>query len=165
MMWSFHSKWWFEVPGPLLLLVHFVYQVQSKSSHLAGEFSCFCLLKTLWTCWFPAGLDLSICAQYQTYQWLVCWPWCYWAWLIRSPQRIYGLLSRGRCDTRANNTDELKAAIKGTWISRTPRQCHRMKSTCCTDAVIHTKGAPSTKYFSECQHVWIIKPFWSSVIF
>ncbi len=29
-------------------------------------------------------------------------------------------------DTRPNNADDLKAAIKATWASITPEQCHRL---------------------------------------
>ncbi|MEQ2281927.1 hypothetical protein AMECASPLE_035317 [Ameca splendens] len=31
-------------------------------------------------------------------------------------------------DTRTNNADELKAAIKATWDSRTPQQNHRLNN-------------------------------------
>ncbi len=50
-------------------------------------------------------------------------------------------------DTRPNNADDLKAAIKATWASITPEQCHRMIAFMPRriDAVIHAKGGP-TKY-------------------
>ncbi len=50
-------------------------------------------------------------------------------------------------DTRPNNADDLKAAIKATWASITPEQCHRLITSMPRriDAVIHAKGGP-TKY-------------------
>ncbi|KAJ8410408.1 hypothetical protein AAFF_G00203890 [Aldrovandia affinis] len=46
-------------------------------------------------------------------------------------------------DSRPNNADELKAAIKATWASITPQQCHRLIASMPRriDAVIHAKGA------------------------
>ncbi len=50
-------------------------------------------------------------------------------------------------NTRPNNVDDLKAAIKATWASITPEQCHRLIASMPrrTDLVIHAKGGP-TKY-------------------
>ncbi len=50
-------------------------------------------------------------------------------------------------NTRPNNVDDLKAAIKATWASITPEQCHRLIASMPRriDAVIHAKGGP-TKY-------------------
>ncbi len=50
-------------------------------------------------------------------------------------------------DTRPNNADDLKAAIKATWASITPEQCHRLIASIPRriDAVIHAKV--STKYW------------------
>jgi len=50
-------------------------------------------------------------------------------------------------DTKPNNADDLKSAIKATWASITPEQCHRLSSSMPRriDAVIHAKGGP-TKY-------------------
>ncbi len=51
-------------------------------------------------------------------------------------------------NTRPNNVDDLKAAIKATWASITPEQCHRLIASMPRriDAVIHAKGGP-TKYW------------------
>ncbi len=51
-------------------------------------------------------------------------------------------------DTRPNNADDLKAAIKATWASITPEQCHRRIASMPRhiDAVIKAKGGP-TKYW------------------
>ncbi len=50
-------------------------------------------------------------------------------------------------DTRPNNADHLKAAIKVTWASITREQCHRLNDSMPRriDAVIHAKGG-TTKY-------------------
>ncbi len=53
-------------------------------------------------------------------------------------------------DTRSNNADELKAAIKATLASIPPHQCHKLITSMQRriDAVIKAKGGP-TKY---CVH-------------
>ncbi len=49
--------------------------------------------------------------------------------------------------TRLNNADDLKAAIKETWASIPPQQCHKLITSMPRriEAVIKAKGAP-TKY-------------------
>ncbi len=51
-------------------------------------------------------------------------------------------------DTRPNNADDLKAAIKATWASITPEQCQMLIASMPhrIDAVIHAKVDP-TKYW------------------
>lgn len=48
-------------------------------------------------------------------------------------------------DTRPNNTDDPKAAIKATWASITLTQCHRLISSMPQhiEAIIHAKGGPT----------------------
>ncbi len=41
-------------------------------------------------------------------------------------ENIWGIVKRKRSNIQPNNTDELKAAIKVTWASITPQQCHRL---------------------------------------
>ncbi len=76
---------------------------------------------------------------------------------------------------RPNNTDDLKAAIKATWASITPEQCHMLISSMPRriDAVIHAKGGP-TKYWVHRNEHTFQKPdisvknilfYWSYVIF
>ena len=62
-------------------------------------------------------------------------------------ENLWGIVKRKMRDTRPNNADELKAAIKATWASMTPQQCHRLIASMSRhiDAVIPAKGAP-TKY-------------------
>lgn len=73
-------------------------------------------------------------------------------WPANSPdlnpiENLWGIVKRKMRDTRPNNADDLKAAIKATWASITPQQCHRLIASMPRriDAVIHAKGAP-TKY-------------------
>ncbi len=52
-------------------------------------------------------------------------------WPANSPdlnpiQNIWGIVKRKMRDTRPNNADDLKAAIRVTWASITPEQCHRL---------------------------------------
>ncbi len=58
----------------------------------------------------------------QRYQKLVQWPWCYCVWLANSPdlnpiENLRGMVKRKMRDTRPNNADDLKTAIKVTWSS------------------------------------------------
>ncbi len=48
---------------------------------------------------------------------------------------------------RPENADELKAAVKETWASTPPQQCHKLITSMPRriEAVIKAKGAP-TKY-------------------
>ncbi len=73
-------------------------------------------------------------------------------WPANSPdlnliENLWSTVKRKMRDPRPNNADDLKAAIKATWASNTPEQCHRLivSMTRCIDAVIHAKGVP-TKY-------------------
>ncbi len=99
-------------------------EVQSQCSHLRGNFralhASFCW-QDLWRCWihFPAGL--GTCTHCQRYQKLVQWSWCYCVWPANSPdlnpiENIWGIVKKMR-NTRPNNADDLKAAIKATWAS------------------------------------------------
>ncbi len=67
-------------------------------------------------------------------------------WPANSPD-LWGIVKRKMRDTRPNNADELKAAIKETWASIPPRQCHKLITSMPRriEAVIKAKGAP-TKY-------------------
>ncbi len=73
-------------------------------------------------------------------------------WPANSPNlnpidNLWVIVKRKRRDTRPNNADDLKAAIKATWASITPEQCHRLIASMprCIKAVIYAKGGP-TKY-------------------
>ncbi len=156
-VWSFHSQWWFGLPCHLLVLVHCVFWVHSQRSHLPGNFralhASFCW-QALWRCWFHFPAGLGTCPHCQRYQKLVQWPWCYCAWL---PSKLawpepWGIVKRKMRVTRPNNADELKAAIKETWASIPPQQCHKLITSMPRriEAVIKAKEAP-TKYWVHIQ--------------
>ncbi len=70
-------------------------------------------------------------------------------WPANSPdlnptENLCGIVKRKMRDTRPNNTDDLKAAIKATWASVTPEQCHSLIASMPRriDAAINAKGGP-----------------------
>ncbi len=108
-------------------------EAHSQRSHLAEHFralhASFCW-QALWRCGFHFPAVLGTCPHCQRYQKLVQdhgvtvldWP-------ANSPDLnpIENLIVKRKLrDTRPNNADDLKAAIKATWVSITPEQCHRL---------------------------------------
>ncbi len=78
-------------------------------------------------------------------------------WPANSPdlnpiENLWGIVKSKMRDTRPNNADELKAAIKETWASIPPQQCHKLITSMPRriEAVIKAKGAP-TKYWVHIQ--------------
>ncbi len=78
-------------------------------------------------------------------------------WPANSPdlnpiENLWGIVKRKMRDTRPNNADELKAAIKETWASIPPQQCHKLITSMPRriEAIIKAKGAP-TKYWVHIQ--------------
>ncbi len=78
-------------------------------------------------------------------------------WPANSPdlnpiENLWGIVKRKMRDTRPNNADELKAAIKETWASIPPQQCHKLITSMPRriEAVIKAKGAP-TMYWVHIQ--------------
>ncbi len=78
-------------------------------------------------------------------------------WPANSPdlnpiENLWGIVKRKMRDTRPNNADDLKAAIKATWASIPPQQCHKLITSMPhrIEAVIKAKGAP-TKYWVHIQ--------------
>ncbi len=74
-------------------------------------------------------------------------------WPANSPdlnpiENLWSIVKRKMRDTRPNNADDLKAAIKATWTSITSEQCHKLIASMphIIDAVIHAKWGP-TKYW------------------
>ncbi len=66
---------------------------------------------------------------------------------LNSIENLWIIVKRKMRDTRPNNADELKAAVKETWASIPPQQCHKLITSTPRriEAVIKAKGAP-TKY-------------------
>ncbi len=78
-------------------------------------------------------------------------------WPANSPDlnpidNLWCIVKRKMRDTRPNNADDLKAAIKATWASIPPQQCHKLITSMPRriEAVIKVKGAP-TKYWVHIQ--------------
>ncbi len=74
-------------------------------------------------------------------------------WPVNSPDlnpidNLWGIVKRKMRDTRPNNADDQKVAIKATWASIPPEQCHRLIDSMprWIDAEIQAKGGP-TKYW------------------
>ncbi len=132
-------------------------EVHSQCSHQPGNFralhASFCW-QALWRCWFDFPAGFGTCPHCQSYQKLQ-WQWCYCArlasklaWPGPPIENLWGIVKRKMRDTRPNNADDLKAAIKATWASITPEQCHKLITSmpCYIDAVINEKGG-QTKYW------------------
>ncbi len=66
---------------------------------------------------------------------------------LKPIENLWGIVKRKISNIRPNIRDELKGAIKATWASIMPQQCHRLITSMPRriEAVIHAKGAP-TKY-------------------
>ncbi len=82
-------------------------------------------------------------------------------WPANSPdlnpiENLWGIVKRKMRDTRPNNADDLKAAIKATWASITPEQCHLLIVSMPRriDAVIHAKGGPTKYWVYRNQHTF-----------
>ncbi len=78
-------------------------------------------------------------------------------WPANSPdlnpiENLWGIVKRKMRDTRPSNADELKDAVKETWASIPPQQCHKLITSMPRriEAVIKAKGAP-TKYWVHIQ--------------
>ncbi len=145
MIWATMSS---AAVGPLCFLKSTV-NAAILPGHFRALHASFCW-QALWRCWFHFPAWLGTCPHCQRYQKLVQWPWCYCAWLASklvltwNPLRICGIVKRKMRDTRPNNADDLKAAIKATWASITPEQCHRLIASMPRriDAAINAKGGP-----------------------
>ncbi len=116
-VWSFHSQWWFGLPCHLLVLVHCVFWSPQPNAAIYQEIlehfmlygdADFIFQQDL----APAHTAKGIKSWFNDHGVTVLdWP-------AHSPdlnpvENLY-------------NTDDLKAAIKATWASITPEQCHKL---------------------------------------
>ncbi len=162
-MLSFHSQWLFGLPCHLLVLVHCVFCGFLSPGHLpAGNFrelhASFCW-QALWRSWFHFPAGLGTCPHCQRYQKLVQGPWCYCAWLASKlawpePQRIYGLLSRGRHQTQQRRSPE--GCYQSNLSFITPEQCHRLITFMPRhiDAAINAKGGQIKYWMHRNEHTF-----------
>ncbi len=96
-------------------------EVHSRRSHLPGNFrallASFCW-QALWRCWFHFPAGLGTCPHCQRYQsWLNDHGVTVLDWSANSPD--LNLVKRKMRDTRPNNADDLKAAIKANLVFHT----------------------------------------------
>ncbi len=155
-VWSFHSQWWFGLPCHLLVLVYCIFWspehvMLPSADKLYGD--DFILQQDNFTT-LPKGTKSWFSDHGVT---VLDWP-------ANSPdlnpiENLWGVVKRKMRDTRPNNSDDLKAAIKGTWAPITPEQCHRLIDSMPRriDAVIHAKGGP-TKYWVDWNEHTLQKP-------
>ncbi len=152
-VWSFHSQWWSSSAGvgPLCflkstvnaaiyqdILEHFMLPSADK---LYGD-ADFIFQQDL----APAHTAKGTKSWFNDHGVVLDWP-------ANSPdlnptENLWDIVKRKMRDTRPNNTDDLKAAIKVTCASITPEQCHRLIVSMPRriNAVMHAKGG-QTKYW------------------
>ncbi len=90
-------------------------------------------------------------------------------WPANSPdlnpiENLWGIVKRKMRDTRPNNADDLKAAIKATWASITPEQCHRLIASkpLRIYVVIHAKGGPTKNWVQRNEHTLYRRMYWAT---
>ncbi len=71
---------------------------------------------------------------------------------LNSIENLWGIVKKKIWNKRPKNADELKAAVKESWASIPPQQCHKLITSMPRriEAVIKAKGAP-TKYWVHIQ--------------
>ncbi len=70
---------------------------------------------------------------------------------LKPRENLWSIVKRKMRNKRTKNADELKAAVKETWASIPPQQCHKLiTSMPRIEAVNKAKGAP-TKYWLHIQ--------------
>ncbi len=152
-VWSFHSQWWFGLllsagVGPLCFLKSTVnaaiYQERLEHFMLPSADKLYGDADFI----FQQDLAPAHTAK-GTKSWFNDRGVTVLDWPANTPDlnpiENDGILSKGKWETRW--ADELKAAIKETWASITPQQCHKLITfmPCWIEAVIKAKWA-STKY-------------------
>ncbi len=154
-VWSLHSQWWFGLPCHLLVLVHCVFWSPVNAA-IYQEMSEHFMLPSADKLYGDADLlifqqDLAPAHTAKgTKSWLNDHGVTVLDWPANSPdlnliEYLWSIVKRKMRDTRPNNTDDLKAAIKATWAFITPEKCHRLITSMPRriDA-IHAKGGPTT---------------------
>ncbi len=156
-VWSFHSKWWFGLPCFLKSTVNAaIYQeilerfMLPSADKLYGDADLI----------FQQDLAPAHTAK-GTKSWFNDHGVTVLDWPANSPdlnpiENLWGIIKRKMRDTRPNNADDLKAAIKATWASITPEQCHRLITSMPRhiDAVIHAKGGPTKYWVHRDEHTF-----------
>lgn len=115
-LWTFCSLRWFGVSCNLLVRSP---KSMWPSTRRFYHASCFHLL----TSFQEMPISLSTCSQCQNYYQMIFWPYYYCAWLASQltwPEPHRASFKRKMRNTRPQNTDKLRAAIKETWAPITP---------------------------------------------
>ncbi len=153
-VWSFRSQWWSGVPWHLLVLVHCVLSCPKSMQRSTRRFwSTLCLhLLTSFMEMLISFSSRTLAPAHSaktTSKWFADHDITVLDWPANSPdlnpiKNLWGIVKRKISNTRPNNTDELKAAIKAAWASIMPQQCHRLIASMprYIEAVISAKGAP-----------------------
>ncbi len=154
-VWSFHSQWWFGLPCHLLVLVHCVFWSPQSTQPSTRKFLEHFMLPSADKLYGDADFifqqDLAPAHTAKgTKSWFNDHGVTVLDWPANSPdlnpiENLWGIVKRKMRDTRPNNADELKAAIKETWASIPPQQCHKLITSIPRriEAVIKAKGAPT----------------------
>ncbi len=122
-VWSFYSQWWSGVPCHLLVLVHCVFWSHQEilehfmlpsTDKLYGDADFI----------FQQNLAPAHTAR-GTKSWFNGHGVGVLDWPANSPdlnpiENLWGIVKRKMGDTRLNNAEDLKSAIKATWASITP---------------------------------------------
>ncbi len=156
-VWSFRSQWWFGVPWHLLVLVHCVLSSPKSMQPSTRRFwstLCFHLLTSFMEMLisFSSRTLAPAHSAKTTSKWFADHDITVLDWPANSPDLNpidnRGIVKRKISNIQPNNADELKAAIKATWASITPQQCHRLITSMPRriEGVICAKEAPS-KYW------------------
>ncbi len=164
-VWSFHSQWWFGLPCHLLVLVHCVFWSPVNAAIYQEILEHFILPsadKLYRDADFIFQQDLVPAHTAKgTKSWFNDHGVTVLDWPAHSPdlnpiKNLWGIVKRKMRDTRPNNADDLKAAIKATCSSITPEQCHRLIVSMprCTDAVIYAKRGPTKYWVHRNEHTF-----------
>ncbi len=160
-VWSFHSQWWFGLPCHLLVLVQCFLKSTVNAAIYQDILEHFMLPsadKLYGDADFIFQQDLAPAHTAKgTKSWFNDHGVTVLDWPANSPdlnpiENLWSIVKRKMRDTRPNNSDELKAAIKETWASIPPQQCHKLITSMPRriEAVMKAKGAP-TKYWVHIQ--------------
>ncbi len=161
-VWSFHSQWWFGLPCHLLVLVHCVFWSPQSTQPSTWTFLEHFMIPSADKLYGDADFifqqDLAPAHTAKgTKSWFNDHGVTVLDWPANSPdlnpiENLWVIVKRKMRDTRPNNADDLKAAVKETWASIPPQQCHKLITSMPRriEAVIKAKGAP-TKYWVHIQ--------------
>ncbi len=126
-VWSFHSQWWFGLPCHLLVLVHCVFLKSTVKAAIYQEILEHFMLPSADKLYEDADFifqqDLApVHTAKGAKSWFNDHGVTVLDWPANSPdlnpiENIWVIVKRKMRDTRPNNTDDLKAAIKATWAS------------------------------------------------